>query len=69
MFGGDIDKAVENFRKATQLDPSSDEDFVWLAVAYRKSGDSASAEKALQQAMLRNPRSAFAKVTAAGTTR
>ncbi len=65
MFGGDINKAIENFRKATQLDPSSDEDFVWLAIACRKNGNAANAEKALQQAVQLNPRSAFAKATGA----
>lgn len=69
MFGGDIDNAIEHFLKATQLDPTSDENFVWLAVAYRKKGDAANAEKALQQAMQLNPRSAFAKATAAGANR
>lgn len=69
MFGGDTDKAIENFRKATQLDPNFDENFVWLAIAYRKNGNTAMAEKALQQAVQLNPRSAFAKATAAGTNR
>ena len=69
MFGGDIGKAIENFVKATQLDPSSDENFVWLAIAYRKSGDAPHSEKALRHAVQLNPRSAFAKATAAGSIR
>ncbi len=69
MFGGDVAKAIENFIKATQLDPNSDENFVWLAIAYRKGGDAPNSEKALRQAMQLNPRSAFAKATAEGSIR
>jgi tetratricopeptide (TPR) repeat protein len=65
MFGGDVDKAIESFRKATQLDATNDENFVWLALAYRKKGDTANADKALQEALRINPRSAFAKSVAA----
>jgi tetratricopeptide (TPR) repeat protein len=63
MFGGDVNKAVENFLKATQLDPKFDENFVWLAIAYRKKGDKENADKALQEALRLNPRSVFAKNT------
>lgn len=69
MFGGDVAKAIGNFIKATQLDPNSDENFVWLAIAYRKGGDTPNCEKALRQAMQLNPRSAFAKATAEGSIR
>jgi Tfp pilus assembly protein PilF len=69
MFGGDVAKAIENFLKATQLDPNSDENFVWLAIAYRKGGDAPNSEKALRQAMQLNPRSPFAKATATGSIR
>lgn len=47
MFGGDIDKAIESFRKSTTVDPHYDEGFVWLAVAYSKKGDSIRAKAAL----------------------
>jgi len=40
-------KAIADFRKATQLDPKSDENFVWLALALRKKGDNASADQAM----------------------
>lgn len=66
MFGGDIDKAIESFKKATALDPRSDEYFVWLAIAYRKKGDTADAHQALTQALLMNPRSAFAQHAQSG---
>ena len=66
MFGGDVDKAIASFRKATELDPGFDENYVWLAVAYRQEQDAADAEQALQEALERNPRSAFAKWVQAG---
>lgn len=65
MFGGDLDKAIESFRKSTQLDPNFDETYVWLAIALRKKGDAAGADQALQQALKLNPRSAFAQQIAA----
>ena len=60
MFGGDIDKAIAQFKQATELDPKADENFAWLSVAYRKKGDTASADKALQEALRLNPQSQFA---------
>lgn len=66
MFGGDLGKAIESFQKATALDPHYDEAFVWLAIAYRKKGDSQSAETALSEALRLNSRSAFAKRVQSG---
>jgi len=65
MFGGDNDKAIESFRKSTELDPQFDETYVWLAVALRKKGDTAGADQALQTALKLNPQSVFAQRTAA----
>lgn len=61
MFGGDVDKAIESFRKSTRLDPQFEETYIWLAIALRKKGDAAGADVALQTALKLNPRSAFAK--------
>jgi tetratricopeptide (TPR) repeat protein len=66
MFGGDVDKAIANLQKSVQLDPKADETYVWLAIAERKKGDSAAANKALEQALQLNPRSVFALNTKAG---
>lgn len=66
MFGGNVEKAIENLQKSTQLDPRADETFVWLARAYREKGDAASANKALDEALRLNPRSVFAQNTKAG---
>lgn len=60
-FGGDVEKAIENLREATRLDPRDDEAFVWLAMAYRKKGAEADANRAIQEALRLNPRSQFAK--------
>ena len=66
-FGGDIDKAIESFKRAAALDPHSDEDLVWLAKAYKKKGDTAHAQEAIAQALRLSPRSVFAQRVQAGT--
>jgi tetratricopeptide (TPR) repeat protein len=66
IFGGDLNKAVESFRKSTQLDPQNPDGFVWLAIACRKQGDSAHAQAALAEALRLNRRSAFALRVQAG---
>ncbi len=68
MFGGDLNKAIESFKKATTLDPNYDEAFVWLAIAYRKKGDSQDAQAALAEALRLNSRSVFAKRIQAGAS-
>jgi tetratricopeptide (TPR) repeat protein len=66
MFGGNVDKALEALRKSVQLDPQSDESWVWLAVALRKKGDDQEADKAIAQALILNSRSVFAQRVRAG---
>ena len=65
LFGGDIEKAVDEFHAAIKLDPNFDEAYVWLAIACRKHEDKTCADKAMQDALRLNPRSAFAKYIAA----
>jgi Flp pilus assembly protein TadD len=66
MFGGDLDKAIDSFRKATMIDPHDDEAFVWLAIAYRKKGDEIHSRAAVAEALRLNRRSVFAKRVQAG---
>ena len=61
IFGGDIEKAIESFRKATTVDPRSDEGFVWLAIAYGKKGDSMAAKTAADEALRLNNRNVIAR--------
>jgi tetratricopeptide (TPR) repeat protein len=68
MFGGDLNKAIESFKKATTLNPHYDEAFVWLAIAYRKKGDSQDAQAALTEALRLNSRSVFAKRIQSGAS-
>jgi tetratricopeptide (TPR) repeat protein len=66
MFGGDLDKAIANLQKSIERDPTADETYVWLAIAYRRKGDATAADKALDEALRRNPCSVFAMTTRAG---
>jgi len=66
MFGGNVDKALEALRKSVQLDPKSDESWVWLAVTLRKKGDEHEADNAIAQALTLNPRSVLAQRVKAG---
>lgn len=61
MFGGDIHKAIESFRKATTVDPRCDEGFVWLAIAYSKQGDSSAGKAAIDEALRLNNRNVIAR--------
>jgi len=67
MFGGDLEKAIANLQKSIERDAGADtradETCVWLAIAYRKKGDADAANKALDEALRRNPRSMFALST------
>jgi Flp pilus assembly protein TadD len=61
VFGGDIEKAIESFRKATIVDPHYDESFVWLAIAYDKEGDARSARVAVEEALRLKSRNVIAR--------
>jgi tetratricopeptide (TPR) repeat protein len=60
-FGGDVRKAIESFQKSLAIDPSQDETWVWLARAYKKLGDKAKAQDAIQHAVALNPDSPWIK--------
>lgn len=61
MFGGDLEKAIESFRKSTTVDPHYDEGFVWLAIAYGKKRDSEASKAALDEALRINSQNIVAK--------
>lgn len=62
-FGGDVLKAIDCFKKSLTLDPNQDEAWVWLARAYEKQSDKASARDAIQHALQLNPQSLWAQET------
>jgi len=62
-FGGDVSKAIDSFKKSLALDPNQDEAWVWLARAYEKQSDKASARDAIQHALQLNPQSLWAQET------
>jgi eukaryotic-like serine/threonine-protein kinase len=53
---GDYEKAIDEFTRAIQLDPSSDEAYTGLASAYEKLGKLNEAEKTYQQVINLRPR-------------
>lgn len=61
MFGGDVSKAIESLEKSVALDPQRDDTYVWLARAYKKHGDKAKAQDAVQRALTLNPDSLWIK--------
>jgi tetratricopeptide (TPR) repeat protein len=61
MFGGDLDKAIEEFRTSIHLAPNFDETYVWLTIACRKHQDKTCADKAMDDALRLNSRSVFAQ--------
>lgn len=60
-FGGGVDKAIEDFRKAIALDAQLAEAHLWLGVALRKSGKNAEARKSIEKSLSLNPARAWAK--------
>ncbi len=64
MFGGDVSKAIESLEKSVALDPQQDETYVWLARVYKKHGDKAKVDDAIQHALSMNPDSPWTKYAA-----
>ncbi|MGH9432290.1 MAG: tetratricopeptide repeat protein [Terriglobia bacterium] len=65
-FGGNIQKAIESFKKATELDPTYDEGFVWLGIAYKTKGGASSARQDFNQALKIDPQNAQARIELKG---
>jgi tetratricopeptide (TPR) repeat protein len=60
-FGGGIDLAIRDFQKAIELNPKSDEAYLWLGLAMRKSGRNADARKAFSKSLELNPNRVWTK--------
>ena len=54
-FGGGVDKAISDLRKATQLDAASPDAHLWLGIALRKAGRNAEARAAMERSLELNP--------------
>lgn len=64
-FGGDINKAIETFKKAIATDPTSDAAataHIWLAKIYQSVGKSDDAASEIHEALRMNPDRLFAKL-------
>ena len=60
-LGGGIDLAIRDFQKAIELNPKSDEAYLWLGLAMRKANRNAEARKAFSKSMELNPNRAWTK--------
>ena len=60
-FGGDVDGAVELFRKAIEMEPRSPLGYVWLAKAYVKQKKFPQAREQFAKALEVRPDSAYAR--------
>lgn len=54
-LGGGIDLAIRDFQKAIELNPKSDEAYLWLGLAMRKANRNAEARKAFSKSLELNP--------------
>jgi tetratricopeptide (TPR) repeat protein len=61
MFGGGAEAAMEDLRRAAELDPKSDQAQLWLGLALRKANRNAEARRALERAVKLNPRRVWAR--------
>lgn len=64
MFGGDVAKSIESFKKSLELDGTQAETWSWLAKAYKKHGDGAKANEAIQKALQLEPENPMVKTAA-----
>ena len=60
-FGGGIDLAIKDFRKAIELNPKNADAWLWLGVALRKDNQHAEAHKAIAKSLELNPNRLWAK--------
>ncbi len=60
-FGGGVDLAVKDFRKAIELNPKNADAWLWLGVALRRSNQPAEAQKAFAKSLEINPNRVWAR--------
>jgi tetratricopeptide (TPR) repeat protein len=60
-FGGGIDLAIKDFRKAIELNPRNADAWLWLGVALRRSNQAAEAQKAFERSLEINPNRVWAR--------
>ena len=60
-FGGGVDLAMKDFRKAIELNSKNAEAWLWLGVALRKANQPAEAQKAFERSLEINPDRVWAK--------
>jgi tetratricopeptide (TPR) repeat protein len=60
-FGGGMDQAVKDFRKAIELNPKNADAWLWLGITLRRSNQPEEARKAIAKALELNPDRAWAK--------
>jgi tetratricopeptide (TPR) repeat protein len=60
-FGGGPDVAMRDFQKAIELNPRSDEAYLWLGLAMRKANRNAEARKAFSKSLELNPNRIWTK--------
>jgi len=61
MLGGGPKPAIEDFKKAIQLDPNHAEAYLWLGVSLRKDNRNAEARKAFEKSLQLDPKRVWAK--------
>jgi len=60
-FGGGPDVAIKDFQKAIELNPKSDEAYLWLGLAMRKANRNAEARAAFSKSLELNPHRVWTK--------
>lgn len=61
QFGGGVDLAIADFRKALDVEPKLPEGWLWLGIALRKAARNAEAHAAFEKSVALNPRRVWTK--------
>lgn len=61
MLGGGPKPAIDDFKKAIQLDPNNAEAYLWLGVSLHKDNRDAEARKAFEKSLSLNPKRVWTK--------